>query len=333
MMMPTPQTLKTAAAKRLSRAEQANRIALIYGLISIAISALIAVLQYVLSSRIAQAGGLHNLGIRSFFSSLLNFLPFIQTVIMMCLNFGYLAAMVRISRGLYTSPNTLRAGMDRFWPLLRCTILKGLLYAGMMLACIYASIIVFFISPFSDRTVEILTPLINESSMLNPANMMLDEITQIALTRSLIPAFFIWGISLLALFLPMLYRYRMTLYILYDHPESGALYALRESRRIMRRNRLSLFRLDLSFWWYYLLTVLASAIGYADILLSFAGINVQLPEMVSYFGLYFLALAAELLIIYFLRNKVGTAYAAAYNAIRPEDTGSSGVVLGNIFQM
>lgn len=333
MMIPAPKTLKIAAVKRLERADQAHRIALIYGLISVAISALIAVLQYILSSKISQTGGLHNMGIRSFFSSISSFLPIIQTVILMCLNFGYLAAMVRISRGQYTSPNTLRAGMDRFWPLLRCTILRNLLYVGMLIACFYVSILVFFLSPFSNKTIELLSPLVNDSSVLNPAMIMLDEITQIALTRSLIPAFVIWGLSLLVLFLPMTYRYRMAQYVLYDHPEQGALFALRESRRIMRNNRLPLFRLDLSFWWYFLLLVLIGLIGYLDVLLSLIGIEVALSETVIYFGLYFLSLAAELLLIYFLKNRISTAYAAAYNAIRPEENNNGGVVLGNIFQM
>ena len=54
---------------------------------------------------------------------------------------------------------------------------------------------------------------------------------------------------------------------------------------------------------------------------------------VSYFLFYGLYLAATLALVYFLRNRVDVTYALAYEALRPKEKETSGVVLGNIFNM
>ncbi len=53
-----------------------------------------------------------------------------------------------------------------------------------------------------------------------------------------------------------LYNYRMARYLMITHPEFGALQCLRESRLRMRGHRLELFRLDLSFLGWGLLSVI-----------------------------------------------------------------------------
>ena len=57
------------------------------------------------------------------------------------------------------------------------------------------------------------------------------------------------------------------------------------------------------------------------------------PETVAFFGFYLLYMAASFCVHYFLRNKAEVSYALAYDAVKPEEKQSGGVVLGNIFQM
>ena len=63
---------------------------------------------------------------------------------------------------------------------------------------------------------------------------------------------FILGGALLLL-LPVLYVLRFSDYVLMDQPELGAAYALFSSFHMTRRNFVELLKLDLHFWWYYLL--------------------------------------------------------------------------------
>ncbi len=51
-----------------------------------------------------------------------------------------------------------------------------------------------------------------------------------------------------------LYRYRMAVYVLLDHPDYTASQALRESCVLTDGHKWELFKLDLSFLWYYLLS-------------------------------------------------------------------------------
>ena len=63
------------------------------------------------------------------------------------------------------------------------------------------------------------------------------------------------------------------------------------------------------------------------------GIELPFSEDFSYFLFYGLYWVAEYLIIAFLRPRVETAYALAYDSLRPKEEAPKGVVLGNIFQM
>ena len=152
--------------------------------------------------------------------------------------------------------------------------------------------------------------------MLDPT-FVIDDATYARLMQSMIPCFVICGIVMLALGGPIFYSFRMTDYVIIDKPAMGALAALRESKKMMRGNRLQLLKLDISLWWYYLATAVASVVCYGDVLLPMLGI--QLPVS---FG-----------IIFFLRNRVEVTYALAYDAVKPEEKQDGGVVLGNIFQM
>ena len=332
MNVPKYHSLMDTARQRLSQAPQANQIVLIYtGIITLA-AAVTTTVQFALNSQISQAGGLRNLGTRSMLSSVSQVLPIAQSLLLLVLEFGYLACMVRISRGQYTSTKTLKAGTDRFWPLLRLTLLKGLIYSAVSFGGIYLAVTVFLFSPFSDPLVQALTPLLNDSNLLSGNLPVLDAATQQSIMAALRPAYLVVGAVLLALLLPSYDRYRMANYVLYDHPEAGAIYALRESRMMMRGQRLALFRLDLRFWWFYGLTALVAVVAYGDMILYLLGVALPFSETVGYFLFLFLSLALQFALYYFLRNQVKTAYALVYDSLRPIQK-DSGVVLGNIFQM
>jgi len=259
-------------------------------------------------------------------------LPMVQSLLSMCLNVGYLAAILRIARGMYTSPQTLRLGFDRFWLLLRCGIFKGLIMSAVTFVSLYFGVVIYMLTPFSQRAVEIIAPLLDQMSMLN-TELVIDDATYALLMEAMVPAFAICGILLLILGLPVFYNYRMTDYVIIDKPAAGALAVLRESKRMMRGNRLQLLKLDVSLWWYYLAGVAAMVLGYGDMLLPMLGLELPISETVAFFGFYVLYLAASFAIHIFLRNRVEVCYALAYDAVKPEEKQDSGVVLGNIFQM
>ena len=322
--------LKEFSAERLANARDGQKIVLYYSLITVAVSAAATALSYVLSQQIARTGGLGSMGVRSALTTAQTLLPIVQAVFLMCLTLGYLATMLRIARGQYASPNGMRLGFDRFWVLLRCTLLKGLIFGGVAMASMYVAIAIYMMTPLSNSVVDILMPLVKNAGT---SGILLDDATYAQLMDATMPAMGIFGVLFLVLAAPVFYRYRMADYLIIDRPATGALAALRDSRMMTKGNRWNLFRLDLSMWWYYAAVLVSTAIGYGDQFLPALGITLSFSDTVSYFLFLGAYLAATFAVYYFLRNRVEVTYALAYDSIRPQDPENNGAVLGNIFQM
>lgn len=324
--------LKTFAAQRLEQSDSQKQVVWIYAGLILGLTALVTVANHLLGMQIANFGGLSNLGKKSMLSSIQSMLPFVQTILAMCLEVGYVAAMLRIARGMYTSPQTLRLGFDRFWLLMRCAVFKGLIFTGVTFVSLYAGIMVYMITPFSEAAVEIIVPLMSETSLLN-TSITIDDATYMQLVQAMLPAFALFGLFWLLLGAPVYYSFRMANHVIIDRPGIGALAALRESKLMMKGNRMALLKLDLSFWWFYLAGAAAMAVCYGDMLLPMLGVTLPVSETTAYFLFYAIYLGISFAIQVFLRNRVEVTYGLAYDAVKPKETASGGVVLGNIFQM
>lgn len=321
--------LKNTAAQRLSSAPQAKNIVLAYGGITIGLAALVTVVNYMAGTEVSNFGGLSNIGIRAFFSAIQSFLPMVQSVLLLCLDVGYRNATLRISREQYASARSLKMGFDRFWLLIRVSLMQTCVYIGIIMLSIYLAIQIFLITPFSREIVELAAGMANSGD----AVAMMDEATYLAASKAIIPLFPIWGIVFLPLFLPVFYQYRLTTYLLIDNPKMRPFAIMHQSRQLMKRNRFAMFRLDVSMWWYYLLSAIASVACYGDVLLPMLGITFPWSETTGYFLFYGVYLVLELLLCYLFLNRVSVTYALAYQSLCPEKKEDSGVVLGNIFQM
>lgn len=104
------------------------------------------------------------------------------------------------------------------------------------------------------------------------------------------------------------YRYRLALYLVYDRGFSAGA-AIRESRRLMRGHTAELFRLDLSYCYYYILMFLPSI----PLLPENFGITL-IPD--QYVTLYAIASDVFLFVVCLIwMPQVMTARAHAYNEI------------------
>lgn len=324
--------LIASAPERLENAPASKRVVLIYAGILTALAAVTTLLSFLLGLQIDKAGGLSNMGTRSTLSALRTMLPIVQTALSICLTLGYRAAMLRVARGQYVSPQTLRLGFDRFWLLLRTTLLKALIFLPIAMVSIYLATTIFVLSPLSRPVVELLAPVVSNVSALNP-NVVLDDALYAQLMPAMTPVMVIFLVVFLLLAVPVALRYRMTDYIIIDKPATGAFAAMRESRAMMRGRAKKLFKLDLQLWWYYLALFGAGLLCYADQLLPLLGIALPISGTAAYYLFYALYLGVQFAIYYFLCNRIEVTYALFFEAIRPVETQNNGAVLGNIFQM
>lgn len=326
------QQIKTFASGRLENARNTGKIVLIYSALVIGLSAMVTIVNHLLDLQIEELTGLSSFGRRTMLSSIQSMLPFALSIFTMCMETGYLAAMLRIARGQYTSEQTLRLGFDRFWLLMRVSIFKGFRYAAILFLSVYTGIMLFMALPLSGPAMEILTPYLSQVSALS-GELVLDDAAYAQFSQAVWPAYVLCGLIFAAAALPLWYSYRMIPYVVIDKPGMGALMVMRESRQMMRKNRISLLKLDISFWWYHLIIFLAQAVCYGDVILPMLGIELPGSGDVWYFAFMTIYYAILFAAYYFLRCRVEVGYALAYDSVKPEEPKDNGVVLGNIFQM
>lgn len=331
MNIPSAKYLKKKADNRLASGREPRKVALYYGAILIASQLVVLVLNYVLDGQISKTGGLSNIGLRSMLSTVETVASVGQSIVSMCLNLGFIAAMLRIARRQYASPMTLKAGFERFGVLLRKNIFLGLLYCGAGVAAFYLAVGLFLFSPLSARFMGAVIPMMEQANY-DPQVLIANEEFVVSMLPAMVPMFILYGIFVIAAIALISYRYRMVDYLLIEKPQLGALGAMRESQRMMRGNKIAMFKIDLSFWWYYLAMAAGIVCSYVDVVLSILGITLPLPETVVFFLPYILNMAVDFAVIYFLACKAEVTYALAYDALIPHEK-NDGVVLGNIFQM
>lgn len=332
MRLPSVRELKDSGSHAYRRARDPQKLILAFAGISTLAALLLTVVSGWLSSQIDGTGGLSNFGIRSILSTAQNALTYVEMALVMGLSFGYLHAVLRMARGQYADHTDLKVGFSRFFPILRLNLLQGFRYLALAFVVFYASMMIFLYSPWSEPMVELLTPIIESAGTEADILALMDEATLAAAYDCLVPMLVIFVIGYCALAIPMYYKLRMSAYILLDDPNGRAMEAMRKSTQMMKGNKFQMFKLDLSYWWYYLLVGLASLVSYGDAILPLLGISLPMNDTVAFYLFYFVYLAALFAIYFFLRNKIEITYAKAYDSLveKPKD---SGVVLGNIFDM
>ena len=324
--------IRQAADRALAEAPgNPKRVVLVFAGASSLLALLVTLISFALSSQISNTGGLHNFGLRSMLSTGQSILPLVQMLLMLCWNMGYAVCALRMSRRQEAEPRTLLEGFRLFGPVFRATLLQGLIYFAVAFAAMYLSSFLFMMLPVSEDFYAAMEPLMGASASLDPEALLSDAALS-ALSSAMLPMFFIFLAVFCVAAVPITYQYRMVSFCLADSPKPGALAAMRESRAMMRRNRFALFRLDLCFWWYYLLQVLISMLCYGDLLLPMFGVLLPWSDTVSSFVFYGVSLAAQLALYCFALNRVQVTYATAYEALRPKPQENS-VALGNIFNL
>lgn len=304
---------ETAANALASNPGNPALTVLVYGAVTAVITLGVAAFNFMLNDRIANTGGLSNLGLRSVLATIRYILPIAQMLVLMCLQMGYNAASLRMARRRAVTPGNLTEGFLYFGPLLRSALFQGGIYFVISMGSMYASSTVFMLLPLSNNFYGVMEPLLQDP------NAVLDDATLAQATQAILPMVPIFLLIFAVLAVPVMYQYRMVNYCLLDSERPGALAAMRESSRMMRKHRLELFRLDLSFWWFYLLEALAAVVCYGDVLLPMLGVTLPFGETAAYFVFYVLSMGIQLGFYCLYLNRVQTAYAAAYETLRPKE--------------
>lgn len=332
MNVKKPRAIRAAALESLATQPDHRKVALVYAGISAALSLAVTIIRDILSLQISQMTGLSNMGTRAVLSTIGSTLPVIQMLFLFIWTLCYQKCALGFARRRTTDPWSLKEGFLLFGPMLRAKFFMALVYGVLAMACLYLSLFIFMALPISQAFYEIMMPLMESVNVMNPT-IVIDEATLAAATAAMWPAFVIFGAVFLLASLPVFYGFRMVNYCICDNGHRGALAAIKASRTMMKGHKWHLFKLDFSFWWFFLLECLVTLLCYLDFLLPMAGINLPISGTVSYYGFYILSLGLQVVLYWAFLNRVTVSRAAFYDAIRPQEAAPRGVALGNIFEL
>lgn len=305
--------LKEDAANTLQGASyRPSRLVLIYSAASSGLALLIALVSFLLDQKIAGTTGLGGIGSRAVLETAQSLLEMLNLVLLPFWSMGLLWAFMNISRNVSVEPRTLLYGFRRFGPVLRTKLLQLLVLIGAMFLGGYLGMFVYTMTPLSNAMYAAAEPYLTEE-VLDYAVLMEDPAFLQAAMWSL--PFMLFGMAVFAV--PLYYRLRLMDYVVLDRPEKGAMYAMRVSKSVMRGKRMDLFKLDLSYWWFYLLEALVLALCYGDVILAMLGVDLGMSQTVAFFVFYASALVAQLGLYVWKKPVLMATYARYYDAVRP----------------
>lgn len=290
-----------------------RKLMLVYAGVSAGLMLLVTGLNFLLTEQISGTGGLGGLGTRAMLETVMEVLRLAVNLLLPFWNMGYLYCTLKIVRGQTFDLKDLLAGFRNFGPVLRLTFLYSLQFLMLGILWFYPSVLLYSVTPLSAPLMELMEPFVQSGT-----EVVLDDAIMLAAAEAMIPLFVLYGVIFLIAAAPRFYNYRMAFFALMDDPKAGARMALGRSTMMMRGKRLDLFKLDASFWWFYVLDGLTLVLCFGDLVLGMLGITLPISADVSYFLFYVLSLGTQLGLYVWARNGVECTYAAGYDAILEE---------------
>ena len=309
--------LKEMARARLTGASyDPQKLALIHTGISVGVAIVIALLGYYLDHWISgTASGLSGMGIRRILETVQMTLQTVQSLALPFWEIGFIFVALRFWRQEQVQPKDMLEGFRRFRQVMGLRLTELCLYFGAAFGCAYAASFIFALTPSSQKMMQYLTPLMNENATMEQVQETLMALPMEDLLAMSVPFMVIFGILFVLLFLTMHYKFRLADHLIMDQPNIGAMRALFFSSQLTKKKRWALLKLDLSFWWFYVLMGLSVVVCYMDVLLPMLGIPLSMSGEVAWLVFYVLGLLVQLAVFWWGKAYVQTTWAAAYETL------------------
>lgn len=298
--------LKQAAKRSLSTAAYPpKKLALIYGGICAAALLVVFLLGLYLSQQIDANGGLSGMGLRAILTTTQSALSMGISAAMPFWSLGFVFACLQFARSENVGIPTLTEGFRRFGPLLRLIVLQSAIFLAVAILAANISSMVFMMTPYA-------IPLLETMASLPQTELAVEDMMAVVSTAT--PLYVIMAVVCGALLIPVFYRFRLAHFYLLDGKHRRALVALGVSNRLMSGNRFALFKVDLSFWWYYAASGLLAVVANLDMIFDLQG-------WVSS-AIYLIYLLGYVVLIWLANAYMQTTYAHAYDTLKAADDGS-----------
>lgn len=312
-----PKQLKNAARQRLSQRQyDPRKLVLIHTGLIVVLNLVVSGLNLYLNQQIGTTGGLGGLGLRSILQTVQTLLGYFSTFFTPFWAAGFLYAMIRVARGQESGPSDLLRGFRRFGRIMSHTLWQILIISTACIAMMYVVCNLFLCTPMAKPFLELIEPMLQNPEILLPDGTLNLELVNVdSLMPAMIPLFIMYAVALIPFLIFLNCQFRMSLFLLIESIERGALGSFFVSVKLMKGHKWQMFKLDLSFWWYYLAETVLSLVLYLDVLLPMFGVVLPIDPTIAFFLAIILYGALELGFHYWKKAEVDTTYATAYEAI------------------
>lgn len=300
----------------LGQIENPKKLVLIHTAVSVGSSLLITALNYLLSLSIESTGGLSGMDLRTILETVQSVL---ELMVMFALPFweiGLIYVGLRWIKGEKATASTLLQGFRRFAPVLRFRVLYSLIFiiVGISLFNICSS--VYMLTPFGKPLAELLMPMMDPALTAQQLREMLTPEVMGAIMKEMIPLFILFAVVFIPVALGIFYRLRLAEYGIMDG--LGARKSLGISLGVTRKNAWQLVKLDLHFWWFYLLQLLCVVLCYGDQILQLMGIALPIVPDAAFFLFYTVGMVLQGILVWQYQDQLLGTYCLAYRAMAGE---------------
>lgn len=322
MAILNPRQLKQEAAHRLSRGPSDPRLqVLLYTGVMVGLNLLVNGLNLLLNEQISGTGGLSGLGARSMLQTVQTLLTYFSAFFSPFWLAGFLYSMIRTARLEQTQPTDMLFGFRRGLRVLSHSLLDFIVLFGVMYVCLMIACYAYLFTPLSNDFAEAMMPLLESGALITADGMINMEVVPMELIyQAGVPVMIIFLLLFLPAYVFLSYCLRLSLYLLLEGPQIGAIGSYIQSLKLMKGHKFQMLKLDLSFWWYYLLEAALAVVCYLDVILPALGIELPFNATVAYFVSLALYGVLQIALYVWKKAEVETTYVLAYEAIaHPEE--------------
>lgn len=306
--------LKQEAHGILQSAEQSpRRITLIHSAVALGVPLVLALISALLDMTVSTGGGLSGMDTRAALSTAQTALQMVSMVAMLFWSVGLVFAALGYIRGERVTAAHLPEGFRRFGAVLTSSLMMGAQYLIRAFAAAHISSILIIVTPFAAPAYNLVL-LMEENPNLNPMTANVEGLGMFYAATAVV-----FAIVLAVLVLPVVYRYRMVPYLIMDGKGMGGLRAMMQSRLMTQGRRWELFRLDLSFWWFYVLEFLLTVVSMGGLVTELVGVSLPISADAVYWIFQLVAAVLQLTLYVFVKPKLEITYALCYrDYLQPE---------------
>lgn len=293
-----------------------KKLMLLHTAVSLGATLLVTAIGFLLNREIAGTGGLSGMATRSVLSTVQSVLELAVIFLLPFWEVGILRAALNWRKGENAGVPQLTEGFRRFGSVFSARLWSGALYIAVGFAVFHFSTFLFLMTPWANNLEAVYSQLPQVSTMEELLELMTPELTA-QLAPAMTPMFVIFGLLLTAVCIPLFYRLRFMDFFVMEG--DGGIKAIVRSFQRTRGNCLQLLKLDLHFWWFYLLQGLSLALSYGDALLTTLGITLPFGPNGNFFLFYILGIVLQAVLFWQYNARRLTAYCLAFDAFAPPE--------------